>query len=91
MARKEESSIAQEHYDAHEASFRKTKHYIRTAIVWTLFSLAGIITVVWVYHLVMPDDIRWLDDQRLLELKSIIIGAILGTVSSIVSRKVFAE
>lgn len=72
-----------------EEDLRKHVNWISIAALWIAATSIAAIAIAWVSHLVFPDELRWLGDPELKELKSIIVGVIVGSTGSAFSQRLF--
>ena len=83
ISQKEADSVSEINY---EYSFTKHVYYVKTLLLWIGFILIAAMLISWVLHLIFPENLKWLDKESLLQLKSIILGVILGIFSSTLSK-----
>jgi uncharacterized membrane protein len=82
-ASKEAESIAngdlekEAHYNAHQRKEKFKTHLSKAAIIifWIIVSSFLMMAIIWVYHLVTPEDLHFLTTLQIDKLQTILISA----------------
>lgn len=80
--------------------FNKTKYQAKTFIVWVLVGVFVVIPALmvgaWAYHIIVAESSSWLEagqisklEDVLLEIKTILVGAVIGSGSVSLAHKFF--
>lgn len=84
----------------YDKQFNKIKHWVRTIIIAVLVvvfvAIPAAMVIAWATHILGPKNILWLEAAQfsklevvLLEIRSLSIGAIIGSVSVSIIHKFF--
>ena len=94
-AETEQAIVSQKNYDEErEEEYNATTHRIQIFALWVaaLIVIAGFsaITITWLIHLIYPSA-GWLDPNQLTQIKSILLGLIIGGSGSTITKTLFKD
>ena len=92
-AAEEDKAIRRRDYIERKEETRKAAHHIRLIAMWIFGGvlILGFSTMlgIWFFHMLSPPHLRWLDPTELVEIKSILLGIIIGGAGSIITKTFF--